>query len=449
MPNPHQNAPQYMGANDNSPAWVMEPRARAAAPNPFQRQKTKSIKPGKFAPLYPLLTVLALTGLFFWEAPTDTLRSAAGLMSFIGLVWAGFCKRVEAWRSREFTLLTVIGAGFLALFGTAALAGISLNTIDMAMIVACLSLAIAVMYKSAPALLTSVFATTLWLFAFIPALNMMFGLGESNSFGWTMLLPILLVGQIILSSKLQNTACLAVSLLASYGWIAWLGVTANIPVTALAGLGFAIGVAHHRIGKSLKDENRFGAAWQSWLGVIAALGAALFLQSIWLNPDMGQAIPGWMPTQIWWAGLGVTTLALFIASLQRYKNSRITLSGIFILSAATLILPIVSIRPDLVRDVFAAIPGLGAAPGFGLIIGAAIMAAGLAWITNGLRRLKLFNVIIGAALVGIQGIVLLAPGRANLDLGIVFICSLIAALCIGGLVAGASLDHSRPARRSS
>jgi len=449
MPNPHQKSPQYIGANDNSPAWVMESRQRAAAPNPFRRKTAKPIKSVNFAPLFPFLAGLVLAGLFFTSASTETLTSAAGVISFIGLFWASYCKRVQAWRSREFTLLCVIGAGFLALFGTATLAGISLNTIDMAMIVACLGLIIAAMYKSAPALLTSAFATTLWLFAFIPSLNTMFGLGQANSFGWTILLPILLIGQIMLSSKLRNRACLAVSLLAAYGWVAWLGLTANIPLTALSGLGFAIGIAHHRIGKTLSDENRFGADWHSWLGVIAALGAALFLQSIWLNPSMNQAIPGWMPTQMWWAALGLASLTLFIASLQRFKNSRITLPGIFILSAATLILPIISIKPDLVRDVSAAIPGLNAAPGFGLIIGAAIMAAGLAWIANGLRRLKLFNVIIGAALVGIQGVILIAPGRATLDLGIVFVCSLIAALCIGGLVAGASLDHSRPARRSS
>lgn len=345
------------------------------------------------------------------------------------------------------TLLAVIISAIIAVISLAKLGGVALNSVDLAVMTGWIGLGVGWIYKSRTSLITSILATATWLFAAIPALNAFFGLGDASSAGWVTSLPFLVLGQILLSSKLRSGVCLSLALLLAYGWAIWLGFLSAYPLTALAGIGFAIGVAHHRIGKSLSDDQRFGAGWHSLIGAIAALIAAHLIQSVWLDPTMNSAVPGWMPTQTWWVILALASAALFIGSMMRFKHSRITLSGIFILSLATLILPFASIRPDLVRETFAAIPGLTAAPGFGLVIGAAIMAAGLAWVANGLRRLKLLSVVIGAALVGIQMVVLLSPGRATFDLGIVFVCSLIAALCIGGLVAGAALDHARPAQR--
>ena len=160
-------------------------------------------------------------------------------------------------------------------------------------------------------------------------------------------------------------------------------------------------------------------------------------------------IPAWIPTQIWWGAFLGAALILFVSSLIRFKHSYITLPGIFILSLSAAVLPLASIKPGLIRDIFSSIPGLLPAPGFGLVIGAVIMAAGMAWIVNGLRKSQFVNIIVGTVLIGTQVLILMAPGRIDLDGVIIFLTSLIGALCIGALIAGASLDHSRPAARKS
>ena len=84
-----------------------------------------------------------------------------------------------------------------------------------------------------------------------------------------------------------------------------------------------------------------------------------------------------------------------------------------------------------------------------MVIGAVIMAAGMAWIVNGLRKSQFVNIIVGTVLIGAQVLILMAPGRIDLDGVIIFLTSLIGALCIGAMIAGASLDHSQPAARKS
>ena len=50
---------------------------------------------------------------------------------------------------------------------------------------------------------------------------------------------------------------------------------------------------------------------------------------------------------------------------------------------------------------------------------------------------------MGGIVIGLQSMVLLKPENYNLDLGVVFIVSLICALCIGGLVAGVSANRQQ------
>lgn len=448
MPNLKQNIPQTIGANDNSPAWIMETtRKPVTAKNTFTQKRNVDAKPADLAWGFPLIGTLLLAAMMISRVSLDIVTLTAVIIGAIGLFWAVWCKKVSAWQSRELSLLTSCAAFVVALYTAALLAGLALNTVDIALSVAAVGLTIGVFYKSVPSLLASIFSVAIWLFAVIPGTNFIFGFGETISGGWIMALPFLLLGQMSLAKHLRSTPCLLLTIGLSYSWGLWLGLSSNMPLTAIAGLGFAVGLAQHRLGKSMADSKKFAANIHSWSGAIIGLISALFLQSVWLDLNMNLAVPGWIPTSIWWVIFSVSAIVLFISSLLRFKHSRITLAGIFILSASAAILPIASIRPDLVRDTLLSVLGLIPAPGFGLVIGASIMAAGLAWVVNGIRKSRISNIIIGTALIGFQAVILMAPGRINLDTIILFISSLITALCIGGLIAGAALDHSHPSTK--
>ncbi len=447
MPNLKHKNLRTMGANDNSPAWIMSAPKRVTSPNRYAKTIKPNVQTQKFSWAFPLIASLIVFGLPFLGLSAENLIKTSGFIGLAGFFWANYCKRVGDFKSRELSLLISLIACVLALFGTALLAGIDLNTIDIALFTALTALAIGFCFRSAPALLASTLSLLTWLFAAIPEASAFFGLGQTYSAGWTKAIPILLISQLYLATRLHSAACLRLITILGYAWGTWLGLTYNMPLTAIAGLIFAVGIAQHRLGKSMTDNKTFGASTHGWIGILAALMAAHYVQVSWLSPEMNAEIPAWIPTQIWWVTFLGAAVVLFVSSLIRFKHSYITLPGIFILSLAAAILPLASIKPGLVRDVFSGVPGLLAAPGFGLIIGAVIMAAGIAWIVNGLRKSQFINTIIGAILVGSQALILMAPGRFDLDSTIIFLSSLIVALCIGGLIAGASLDHSQPATR--
>ena len=148
---------------------------------------------------------------------------------------------------------------------------------------------------------------------------------------------------------------------------------------------------------------------------------------------------------LWWSALGVAMFTLFLAALMRYKTSHITLLGIFIVNLAVLALPLATAKPDLIYTAFEAIPGLNARPGLGLVIGAIIIAVGFTWLVGGLKRGRLLDIAIGATAIGIEALILFQPAEFNADLGVTFVVSLICALCIGGLIAGATPDNTHSA----
>ena len=91
---------------------------------------------------------------------------------------------------------------------------------------------------------------------------------------------------------------------------------------------------------------------------------------------------------------------------------------------------------------FDEIPGLDAQPGFGLMIGATILSCSLIWIVKGLKNGSLVNVLIGTFAIGIEAVILLRPNYFSADFAVIFVVSLICALCIGGLIAGSTKDHT-------
>ena len=50
---------------------------------------------------------------------------------------------------------------------------------------------------------------------------------------------------------------------------------------------------------------------------------------------------------------------------------------------------------------------------------------------------------MGGLVIGIQSTILIRPENFDIDLGVVFVVSLICALCIGGLVAGVSTNRAQ------
>ena len=64
------------------------------------------------------------------------------------------------------------------------------------------------------------------------------------------------------------------------------------------------------------------------------------------------------------------------------------------------------------------------------------------WVVGGLKRGNLLDMSLGAAVIGIETLVVFQPARLNADFGVIFVVSLICALCIGGLIAGATPDRT-------
>ena len=129
-------------------------------------------------------------------------------------------------------------------------------------------------------------------------------------------------------------------------------------------------------------------------------------------------------------------LIIFVTSLMRYKRSHISLLGIFIVCAVAIIIPIATVKPDLIQAVFHTLPGLNARPSLGLLIGAIVIASGFIWLVQGLKRVQVFDMVLGAGAIGIEALVLFQPDRFNSDVAVAFIASLISALCVGGLIVG-------------
>ena len=136
-----------------------------------------------------------------------------------------------------------------------------------------------------------------------------------------------------------------------------------------------------------------------------------------------------------------------------YKSDTVSLFGAFLLVGLMAIIPLISIFPANVHGVLSLLAGFSPAPGFGIVLGAGILAAALFWVVKSLLNGNTLGLIAGAALFGFE-IILLGRydvGLESLDLGtldfvVLFGASLIAALAVGGLVTG-RLDRAEASAR--
>jgi hypothetical protein len=153
---------------------------------------------------------------------------------------------------------------------------------------------------------------------------------------------------------------------------------------------------------------------------------------------------------IWWSAFALAAGGTFIASMIRYKANQSTLLAAFLLSAILAILPLSSQYPDAVRTLLSGIAGFSPAPGFGIMIGAAVLATSLFWVVKSLMRGRTLALFGSSLLFAIEILILgrYDIGIESLDLGaldftVLFGASLIAALAIGGLVSG-GLERDTP-----
>lgn len=434
-----------LSANDNTP---LRQRRDFPVPTPRRLQKPRSSAISS-TPTNVIVEhdrkqlvswcVLILGGFLaavaFWQNISMSSLVWPSVILALMLIWTTTRAQTHS-RRRNISSLMLIAAVTILTAGTLSHNGFTLIGVELALLVSIFALLIGWTLESRPAVMLSAIAAIGYLASLFPDLGLLTGIADERSQIGIGLIPALLIGQAFLSQRLRSHLITALTILAAGVWV--LAVAKDLPLPALAGLGFALAAAHYCVGRAWEANNMFGARVHSAIAIIAALTAALYIQSLWMQFDSDKAQPIWTANTFWWGAVGLSAFVITISSLIRFKSSQISLPGIFIISLGVMLLPLATARPDLIETAFYQVPGLEARPGLGLIIGASIIACCLFSIANGLKTGRLLNVLIGTVAMGIEAIILYQPDQFNMDFGVIFIMSLICALCIGGLIAGST-----------
>lgn len=437
-------------ANDNRPLRgslqrrslklvATEPEREAPSPIIVHKRRIAALW------LVPVLSILA--GIYaIWQS------TPLNILFWPSLGFGAVLFSITIWAEQNSALKNVSGLAMIAAFAVSinswlAQAGFSLVNMELALLIAGLALVTGWMFKSIPAVLLSSFSTLVYLASLYPELGLMTGISDQISQLGSGILPIVILAQIILSERLRSSFVLFFGIISAYIWIGTL--TTDMPLKILAGLGFAIAAAHYWLGKARLEADKFGGRIHQICGWLIAFVAVIYVQIAWLSMDPGQAKPVWTPNTFWWAAFTTAAATLFITSLMRYKSSHISLVGIFIISFAVVAIPLATAKPELTFLVFDKIPGLDARPGLGLMMGAVILASGLIWLVSGLMNGRKIDASMGTIVIGTEAFILFQPENYNTDLGVIFVLSLICALCFGGLIAGASSDLTQPREHSA
>ena len=177
---------------------------------------------------------------------------------------------------------------------------------------------------------------------------------------------------------------------------------------------------------------------------------AIGFQYFWLVPEAIQSsiatlsVSGLM---LWKAVILASLAIIFCSGIIRYKHSQISLAGIFLLTAASSIIPMMLWFPGWPQTVTSAIPGVSAMPTIGIFMGAGITAAALGMILNGIRRHSPMMMGLGIIALFAEAYMLMKPEYLTVDNSIIFVTGFLAALATGATIAGSSLAHQAPAPR--
>jgi len=373
-----------------------------------------------------------------------TLSSLVWPSMIMSLLLLWIATRAEAHsRLQNLSALMLVGAATICAAGTLSENGFTLVGVELALLVSVFSLLIGWAISSRPVVMLSTISAIVYLMSLFPELGLLTGITEEFSQIGIALIPGLLLGQTLLAQRLKSHSITVLTIFAVLIWV--LAIAKDLPLHALAGLCFAVAAAHYCLGRACETANIFGARLHTFFALIVGLATALYIQSLWMQFDSDKAQPVWSASTFWWSAVVLSMSVILITSLIRFKSSQISLLGIFIITLGILVLPLATAKPELIETTFHRIPGLDAYPGLGLVIGAVIIASCLIWIANGLKRGRLLNVLIGTIAIGVEAIILYQPDHFNLDFAVIFVMSLICALCIGGLIAGSTSNHTESA----
>jgi len=386
----------------------------------------------------PILSAV-MAGLALWMGTSLNSLVWPSMIIASLLLWTTTRAEQDS-RLRNVSALMLIGAATLCIAGTLAFNGFTLVGVEIAILVSIFSLLIGWIVSSRPAVMLSTISAIMYLMSLFPELGLLTGLTDELSQIGIGIIPFLLLGQALLAQHQRSHIITVLTIFAVLIWV--LAVAKDLPLHAIAGLGFAMAAAHYCLGRAFEAIEMFGARLHTVFALIVGLASALYIQSLWMQFDSDLAQPIWSASTFWWGAVTISMSVILITSLIRFKSSQISLLGIFIITLGVLVLPLATVKPELIEAAFLQIPGLDAYPGLGLVIGAIIIANCLIWIANGLRHGRILTVFIGTIAIGVEALILFQPNHFNMDFGVIFVMSLICALCIGGLIAGSKSTHS-------
>jgi len=383
----------------------------------MMESQTTLLKPSRSQSLNITLTVwlgsvLLALGSFFFEVST-AIKALASLAVLWGGLWCSYVSADHGhWRLSELAVVTALG-GLLGAVTTAAnVFGLGLSFMDGLILMSILPLFIGSLMKSRICVLASILSALAWA---------MFTFSDATSLtGAAMLLPFIFAGQLYVASRIKSGLAIATAIATGYYVLLSLGHSlwsaGNLPLTFAAAALFIIGVAHHRSGKAAEDHHITGSALHIHLGWLAAMSGALVFQSLWLSPELlskstSSLSVGGLTT---WKVLTLAALTIiFCSGVMRYKQSQITFFGIFLLTLASAILPMMLWFPAWPQSLATALPGIDVMQSVGVMIGASILAMGIGMILNGARRHSTLMIGMGLCAIVAQAYLLPRPSSAS------------------------------------
>ena len=445
-------------ANDNAPAMAGRKAYGAAQPQPplptsmTPQTKTDTDKAAKPEATASLKLTLALWGAaLVMTLGVFLLGAGTGpkILASLSLLWAGlWSSYISAdhgrWRLSELSVVSALGGLMGAITVSANYFGLGLTLADGAMLMAIVPLVLGYVLKSRICVLASICAGLIWAalsFSGLAAASMLM-----------LAFPLICLAQLYMGTRIRSKMAVSLSVLTAYVWLIgfmtafWMA--GELPLTFAATLLFTIGVAHHRSGKAAEDAKLTGSNVHIHAGWIAAMIGAIGFQFFWLNPEavsLGTATLSAAGLGLWKLAIFASLAAIFASGVVRRKYKQITLPGIFLLTLASALIPLMLWAPQWPRNVVENLSGMSAVPTIGIFMGAAILASAIGMGLNGIRRQSLPMMGLAISAVVIEAYLLLSPQFMTLDNIIIFIIGFIAALAVGGSIASKSLAHHAPA----
>ena len=454
LPNPQplrtKAARTLLAQPDMRADYRSSPNIEGAMPDPVKAQSLKS-GTSVTKSLTMTLTLWAAAIVFAIGSFVFGASTAMKAFSSLGLLWAGlWSSYVSAdhgrWRLSELSVMSAL-AGLLGAITTAAnYFGLGLTLSDGLILMSILPLFIGLMLKSRICILTSILATLGW--------GALIFTGGGEISGATALFPMVLAAQLYAATRLNSSLAILLSVGTAYYWGLSLALTwwsaDSLPLTFAASALFIVGAANYRCGKAAEDAQLAGSAIHNHFGWALAIIGALGFQFLWLTPDALIGSNATLSAQgllVWKGVVLVALIAIFGSAIIRYKYSQISFFGIFLLTFACAALPLTLWFPALPQSLVAAIPGMDMMTTIGIMIGASVTAMAIGMMLNGARRQSLSMIVMGACALFAEGYLLSNPELMTIDNIVVFGGTLLTALAIGAVIAGASLAHQAPAPR--